>query len=137
MTNHHMSEEGKFRFSVTANVAIIVSILGSGFFLWTTLVQKYDSVTSDIERVSDRIKDLRESEDTSRVSMQENKRAIDDLSRKLDGLTNRLQVEEQRELALEGRVDALTSLLNQFLGAINRPTGGGVVPPPKPTPTEH
>jgi hypothetical protein len=115
-----MSDEGKFRFQASINVAILFALIGGAFTLWTTVVQKYDSVDYKIGIMKDSID-----------KMQEHTNSIDVLDKRVDEQAKQIVIGENRELVLESKVDALTSLLNQFMGAIrsNHPT-----PSASPTP---
>ena len=112
-----MSEEGKFRVSVTLNVAILVGLAGG----WTMLVQKYDEVRSDIN-------DLRKA--IEKVELQQT--TINDLRKFIEAESQHRLTDEQRQMGEESKVDALTTLLNEFMGTI-RTQGPLAKPAPSPT----
>lgn len=104
-----MSEEGKFKLNLAGNAAMILSIVASAFFLWTTIVQKYDEVTGELSAVNKQLQTLQ---------MQATR--VDDLSKRIEAQGQHLITDETRETTLEGKVDAMTSLLNQFIGVANQ-----------------
>jgi hypothetical protein len=121
-----MSEEGKFRFNASINIAILFTIIGGAFALWTTVVQKYDAVDTKIGIMQESIS-----------KMEEHSNALTALDKRVDSQAQQIVSDENRELILESKVDALTSLLNQFMGTI-RSNHASAPAPPAPTPSpEH
>ncbi len=104
-----LTEDGKFRISIIGNIGIIASIFVTGIALWTTLVQKYDEVTAKLNVLNQEVK-----------TVEDQKSHIDDLSKALDAQGAHMLADEAREATLEGKVDALTTLLNQFIATQTR-----------------
>lgn len=106
-----MSEEGKFRLNLAGNFALLLAMVGGAFALWTTIVQKYDSVDSKIQLMQ-----------MSLDKMEARAGALDALDKRVDGQGQQILVDEQRMMNTESKVDALTSLLNQFMGTMRSNT---------------
>jgi Tfp pilus assembly protein PilN len=120
-----MSEEGKFRFNVSVNIAILIAFIGGAFGLWTTIVQKYDDVSTKILIMEQSID-----------KMDARSAAVDSLDKRVEAQGQHMVLDEQRTMTLESKVDALTSLLNEFMGTIRNshaPSAPASTPTPNPT----
>lgn len=124
-----MSDEVKFRLSILVNVAILISILSGGALAIITGVQWKDAVDNKLDRLNECLR-----------MIQEKQAYMESIEKRVDAEGQRLTLTEQHQMNTESKVDALTSLLNEFMGSIRaginayRPNGTPV-PTPVPTPS--
>lgn len=118
-----MSEEGKFRFNVSLNFAILLALIGGAFGLWTTIVQKYDQVDSKMGMMQETIN-----------KMEQKQSAVDALEKRVEEQGQHILADESRQTGVESKVDALTSLLNEFMGTFRSSVHPNPAPTPMPAP---
>ena len=101
-----MGEDGRFRISVAGNLAMIATVLCSAFWIIVTVTQKYDSLTSAIDGLVLHVNSADKQIDT-------NARTLDELGKRVEAQGQHIITDEQRETALEGRVEVLTQFLSK------------------------
>jgi len=111
-----MSEEHKFRLSLVGNVSVVLSIIIGTFVTWTTIVQKYDSVTNEIVVLHSEIQKL-----DAQASR------LDEIGQRVQAQSQRMLNIETRQITMESRLDVLTSMFDHFISSTR----------PVPTATPH